>query len=355
MLVKPLSILLPSRSAIVDIDKHVLDAKSTFSDMRSSSQYISVNDQMVVYRITDNNRSYTGIVLGVDTLEFNDDIIIHHERTMPSKVSKQVKVAKDEEGFSKPIILTNSAIPSVSEIMNRYSLQQPLIDVSLEKYGAQHQIWPITDHNDIKTIVDVFSEREKAYIVDGHHRTRAIQELTDDPEVRMSTGLCAIFDIEQLDILPFHRIVDIDMPTSTFIDKVSMVGNLQNLSEARFPTKPNEVVILLEGKYYSLIWPEHDVTSIAKLDVNQLSISILRDILGINKESTSSRVSYIEGNNAIFKIESKIKATKKAAFLLYPISIDDLIAILDDGHILPPKSTFFLPRMANGIVSMAWN
>ena len=354
MLVKPLSILLPSESALLDINQHVLDAKSTFSDMRAQGQYILLIDQMIVYRITDSNRSFTGIVLGVDTSEFNNETIIHHERTMPSKVAKQTSVAKEQGGLSKPIILTNRAIPAISEIMNRYTSQIPLIDLHLDKYGAQHQIWPISDSKDLKVIADAFSEKEKAYIVDGHHRTRAIQAFCSDPEVPISVGLSAMFDIEQLDILPFHRIVDIEMPSSSFINELSKVGILETLNQSKFPSKANEVVILLEGKCYNFTWPQQSSNPIEQLDVNQLSKIILRDILGIEKESISSKVTYIEGNHKIEEIESKILGTKKAAFLLHPISIDDLIDILNDGHILPPKSTFFLPRMANGIVSMAW-
>ena len=354
MLVKPLSILLPSDSALLDINQHVLDAKSTFSVMRAQGQYISLFDQMIVYCITDSNRSFTGIVLGVDTSDFNDDTIIHHERTIPSKVGKQASVAKQQGGLSKPIILTTRAVPAISEIMNRYSSQEPLIDLFIDKYGARHQIWPITDSKDLKVIVDAFSEKEKAYIVDGHHRTRAIQELCSDPEVPISVGLSAMFDIEQLDILPFHRIVDIDMPTNSFINELSKVGTLETLNQSKFPDKANEVVIMLEGKYYNFTWATQSSNPIEQLDVNQLSKIILRGILEIKKESISLKVSYIEGNHSVEQIESKIIGTRKAAFLLHPISIDDLIDILNDGHILPPKSTFFLPRMANGIVSMAW-
>jgi len=235
MLVRPISLLIPSESGLVDIDQHVSAAKTSFDQMRSYNQYITLQDHILIYRIIDSQRSYTGIILGVNTAEFTDDKIVHHELTIPSKVARQTAIAKEQCGFSKPILLTNRPIPVINSIIERRTLQKPFVDIHLDRYDAQHQIWQITDPIDIHTIIEVFATRDKAYIVDGHHRTRAMQQLSVDPSVKLPYGLCGMFDIEQLEILPFHRIVDIDIDPSTFLEHFSTIGNLDLPKSSRFP------------------------------------------------------------------------------------------------------------------------
>jgi len=352
MRVQPISILVPSDSAKADIAKHVFDAKFSFAEMRTQGHYRQLSNQMLVYRITDADRSFTGIVLGIDINEFIGDTIVHHERTISSKVANQTAVAKGQGGFSKPILLTTRAIPAVTDIINRYTIQQPLLDVHLKKYSARHQVWPIDDNRDVDIIINSFAKKGQAYIVDGHHRTRAIEALSRDKDVSIPSGLCAMFDIDQLDILPFHRIVELDISKDKLLSELRNIGTVDKLSKSQFPNASGEIILLFNGSAYSFRWKEKPASAIEALDVNLLSKLILKDILHIRKESSSSKVAYLEGNYSLTTIRSKIKGNSKVAFLLHPISREAFISTVNTGHLLPPKSTWFLPRMANGIVSM---
>lgn len=305
---------------------------------------------MMVYRIVSDQRAYTGIVLGVGIDNFNDGSIVHHEQTIPNKVAHQTELVKKKNGLKKPILLTHQVIPEIKTLIDELTKTQPTVDIQLDKYHSRHQLWSITEPSHILKISSVYSDIENTYIVDGHHRTAAIQALGSTGIA--NHGLCALFDVDELDILPFHRVVQTDISPSVILDKLKTISTLEEIENPCTPSQSNELVCLINGKAYLLRWNADLISDdqVAALDVNLLSTHILKNILGITSERDSN-IKYVEGNQTAESIGSKLDSNE-VAFLLHPIDIQDLIQITDAQQLLPPKSTWFLPRMASGLMRM---
>jgi len=350
VIVKAVSLLVPSLAACGDIDNHILSAKTEFKNILSNGGFQSLESGMMVYRVSDNTKSHTGIILGVDISHFNDATIVHHENTIPTKVQHQVRLLEQIGGLVKPIVLTHRPLEKIKAIMHETTSVLPAVDIHLNKYQAKHQLWPISNPDHIREIESTYATINNAYIVDGHHRTAAIQAFGQSQSI--DHGLCAMFDIEELDILPFHRVIHTNLSTTIILDKLHKISTLELLGKTPLPSQTGELTALIEGKAYRLKWNQNLLSKdlMQSLDVNLLSSHVLNDILGIASER-DSKIKYVEGNHSAEKIFSSLQKGQ-IAFLLHPIAIQAFIQLVRAKAILPPKSTWFLPRMATGMVCM---
>jgi uncharacterized protein (DUF1015 family) len=167
---------------------------------------------------------------------------------------------------------------------------------------------------------------------------------------------CALFASDQLSILDFNRVIDAlqNISVTRFIIQLSKVFNIDVLKEGRRPKSKHEIVMLLQEEWYSLKWKKEVLKKIPKndiaLDATLLNEYVVRDILDIQDVRTDSRISYVDGTKSIQMVEKLVDKPTKVGFMLFPVTFSDMMHLADQGKVLPPKSTYFEPRMKSAIL-----
>ncbi|MBT8219964.1 MAG: DUF1015 family protein [Bacteroidia bacterium] len=359
MKITPISFRIPNLNEVSDINELVELAKENFARLRTKNQFRKLGKGYLVYQVIAQNHSFQGVVCGVLIEEFANRTIVHHEKTIPYKELQQAEFAEKQWGFCKPLLMTHRPIPSVGKIIDRYLDREPLISAHIERYNTTHRVWQIENPEEEEAITKAYSQIDHTFILDGHHRAAAI-DILDERGLGIHHGMCAFFDIDNLEILPFHRILQID-PGLT-IDK--LIGGLEQLGQVTknpdtfFPNKEHCIHFYLHGELIAFFWSSEileNSEAVMRLDVNLVNEYIFHQLLNINSVRKSQKIQYIEGNATPDKIKSELSVgPEKMAILLHSIDIEDLIDITSNNRLLPPKSTWFLPRLANGIVTMTF-
>ena len=312
---------------------------------------------LYVYRLRMGRHAQTGVAGCFSLDEYDADIIKKHERTRRDKEDDRTRHMLAIGAQTGPVFMTYRAAPQVSELVEQTVATEPLFDfVASDRVG--HTVWKIRD-GERNRFVDAFAGVPALYIADGHHRAasaaRARAQLRSTRAAgEWDTFLGVAFPDDQVQILPYNRIIkDLDGTTPASV--------LSRLREqfAITPGPPNpvrrgHVSMYLDGKWYTIELGEHlPSTPIAgRLDVDRLQELILAPVLGIGDVRTDKRIDFVGGARGSEFLEQSVSSGRAAvAFSLYPVSVDDLMAIADEGGIMPPKSTWFEPKLRDGLLS----
>jgi uncharacterized protein (DUF1015 family) len=322
-------------------------------------------DAIYFYQIkNDENQTATGIIACTDIQDYIENYIKKHEKTILSNESLQANLLQTRQAAIKPVLLTypaNSAIKTL--IMNHINSHEKyyMIKIGTEK----HIFWQVTEPNIIEKVQKIFKEKiTYTYLADGHHRSASFlalhNKLNNEKTKKM---LCAFFAIEELRINAFNRLVkDLNgMSEDVFLDKLMPFFKIKVLKKGVLPYAKFEMTMYMAGKWFQLNWRKSELKGFAEglvlLDVHLLNEKVLKPILGIKNIREDSRIQYMEGNQTIGAIEKRLEAFDTegpngppVVFCLFPVEFDDLKLISDANGIMPPKSTFFEPRMKNGLL-----
>lgn len=365
MRIRPFSALYPNFDFIASPDSFCANAKDSFREFQKSGFFEKLpGTAMFVYEILSGGRRHLGLIAQNDVQDFFDGRIIKHENTLREKEQQQMQMFLRWHAVLKPVLLTFSPVPEINRWLDTYAANhEPLFTTVFERENQTHKAWPVSSPKDIEAVQALFEQHiPRTYIADGHHRTTTVallhERLRDkNPVFDFANLFCAYFPSDQLDILDFNRVVE--MPTGMtaiqLIVRLTRVADLDVLPAVRKPAEKHELVFLLQGDWYSLRWKpgvlevlEHRHVS---LDANLLNELVLRDILGIQDIRTDARISYVEGARGIEGIRKSVgERPDRIGFMLFPVSFDDMIRIADAGETLPPKSTYFEPRMKSGML-----
>ena len=313
---------------------------------------------LYLYAQTMKGHTQYGLVGCVSVAEYLNDTIKKHELTRRDKEDDRTKHVKVTGAHTGPIFLTYRAQPTIDTIVNRVRSSEPVYDFVAED-GIRHQLWVIDTTVTIREITEAFGQVKNLYVADGHHRSAAAarvgKELADaNPKNRgdeeYNFFLAVLFPDNQLRIMDYNRVVkDLNGRTpEQFLDEVK-----PETSQAR-PAAKGEVGMYLDGKWYRLnIKPELLLSPdpVERLDVSILQKHFLEPVLGIDDPRTNKRIDFVGGIRGLGELERRVDSGEMAvAFALYPTSIRELFAIADAGKIMPPKSTWFEPKLRDGIV-----
>ena len=322
---------------------------------------------MYVYAQTMEGRTQTGLVAGSSIDDYFNDKIKKHELTLIAKENDRIKHMKTKMAQPGMVFLTYKAVEEIDVIIEHYTSHQAAENDFVDSQNVRHQLWKIDNENIIQKLVTLFKEQVPAsYIADGHHRSAASAKVGKQlrEENPNHTGnepynyfLSCLFPSNQLQIQDYNRVVkDLnDLSEATLLEKIAQHFTTEKIGQTIYkPTQLHEFSMYVNGNWYKLnanknTYNEND--PIGVLDVTILSKYILDEILNIKDQRTDKRIDFVGGIRGLGELQKRVDSGEmKIAFAFYPVSLDQLIAIADTGNIMPPKSTWFEPKLKSGLV-----
>ncbi len=314
-----------------------------------------------LYELTMDGRSQTGIVACTSVDDYVSGVIARHENTREDKEQDRICHVDVTDAHTGPIFLAYRSDAELSKQMELIKSGQPLYDFTAED-GISHRVWRIEDSANICTIHERFGQIPKLYIADGHHRAASAVKvgLKRRAEYPNYTGeepfnyfLSVIFPDDQLMIMPYNRVVrDLNgHDPEDFLNQVKQCFKVEPLEIAYQPEKPRQMGMYLAGVWYKLtVKPELVCDDPVKgLDVSLLQDNLLEPVLGIKDPRTDSRIQFVGGIRGLTELERLAKEGVAVAFSMYPTSIGELFSVADAGLLMPPKSTWFEPKLRSGL------
>ncbi|MCO5232350.1 MAG: DUF1015 family protein [Chitinophagales bacterium] len=320
---------------------------------------------MYVYSQVMNGRRQTGLVAGSSIDDYFNNIIKKHELTLIAKENDRIRHMKTKMAQPGMVFLTYRNIDEITAIINNIIATPPLVHF-VDELDVTHQLWKISDSTITHTLQDLFATRvEASYIADGHHRSAASAKV--GAAIRAAKGeytgeepfnyfLSCLFPSNQLQIIDYNRVIkDLNgYSSSEILEKIQENFEIEVKSKLYAPTSLHEFSMYLDGKWYALKAKDHTYDNndpIKCLDVTVLSQFILDPILGIKDQRTDKRIDFVGGIRGLGELSKRVDSGEMAiAFAFFPVTLDQLMSIADNGMIMPPKSTWFEPKLKSGLV-----
>jgi uncharacterized protein (DUF1015 family) len=308
-----------------------------------------------LYRQVMGKHSQIGLVAAASCEDYLKNIIKKHEFTRPDKEDDRVRHIETLNSQTGPVFLTYRAVPALDEFVTKKTAEKPTIDFT-GKDGVRHSSWIVSDAAGIKLIEETFAKIPFLYIADGHHRSAAAARVYQTRKGAGHSGafLSVIFPHNQMQILPYNRVLkDLNgLTPEQLLQKLDAIFIIKP-NGAPSPTRKHELGLFISGKWHTLNFrPQFAATSdpIEKLDVTLLQKFVLDPIFGIDDPRTSKRINFVGGIRGTAELEKLVNSGEYAcAFSMFPTSIEDLMTIADAGGIMPPKSTWFEPKLRDAM------
>ncbi len=315
-----------------------------------------------IYQLIMNGRSQTGLVCVSSVDDYENDIIKKHEFTRPEKEQDRINHIKTTGAQTGNVFLAYRNVATIDTLIDTWkTTKSPQYDFVADD-GIQHTIWIVSDTDACKNITDVFATQVPCtYIADGHHRAASAAK------VRKALGsaatpesdyfLTTLFPSNQLYIMDYNRMAkDLNgLSVTDFIAAVAENFVVSKLAKDAFkPTALHEFGMYLDGSWYKLVAKEGTYTTdpIGILDVTILQNNLLSKILNINDPRTDTRIDFVGGIRGLEELEKRVDSGEmKLAISLYPVSIQQLFDVADSGQVMPPKSTWFEPKLRDGLLT----
>ena len=360
----PLSFLRVSRAEIdlpagTDLHSDAVYAKAVanFAALKARAPLIQEDfPSTYVYRLRKGSHVQTGLAACFSVLEYESDVIKKHERTRRDKEDDRTRHMLDLRAQTGLVFLTYRASRAVDGIVERATSEAPLFDFeAIDR--VQHTIWRLDPHLQHDLTV-AFKAIPALYIADGHHRAASAARVAQ--RLRGSGGagewesfLAVAFPHNQTQVLPYNRVVK-DLGLHTPQSLLAELGKHFTVKDGpALPVQKGEVAMFLDGRWHTieLTVAREGLTPADRLDVTRLQEAVLTPLLGILDVRTDKRIDFVGGNRGTEELERLVTSGSAAvAFSLHPVSVADLMAISDAGGIMPPKSTWFEPKLRDGLL-----
>ena len=319
-----------------------------------------------IYAQTMNGKTQYGIVVGANVDDYMNNVIKKHELTRKDKEEDRMKHVRVNNANIEPVFLAFPDNAELERIINKYKATEPIYDFVARLDGFGHHFWVVNDKNDIETITKAFAAMPYLYIADGHHRSAAAALVgaekakanpnhTGNEEYNYFMAVC--FPASHLTIIDYNRVVkDLNgLSEGDFLKALEKNFIVEEKGTAEYkPAKLHNFALYLGGKWYSLTAKEgtyNDNDPIGVLDVTISSNLILDEILDIKDLRTSKRIDFVGGIRGLGELKKRVDSGEMvAALALYPVSMKQLMDIADSGNIMPPKTTWFEPKLRSGLI-----
>lgn len=339
------------------IDEHDMrvyqQAALHFKDARDS-QILKLDEDecYYLYRLRDGEHVQTGFVGCVSVSDYDDGFIRKHEFTRPDKERDRVRQINALEAHTGPILLAHQPDDELNRIIAEQSTNVPLYQFTTED-GIEHTIFKITNRSDMLTIGSQFARHDALYIADGHHRAEAASKVAklhpDNEEAQLF--LAVSFSSDQLKIMGYHRAVEdlYGQSVDELLERISQrftvtVGRAETTQKHRFE-------MYLKQQWYTLDYTAQQTTVKDNLDVSILQHELLTPFLGIEDPRTDARIQFVGGIRGYAGLEQLVDhGTMAVAFHLHPTDLTDLMQVADANQVMPPKSTWFEPKLRSGLL-----
>ena len=313
------------------------------------------------YRLVMGGHEQIGIVFAASVADYDSNRIRKHEFTRPDKEDDRVRQIEALNAQTGPVLLAYPATSGVESLLAMVAKGEAIADVTADT-NVRHTIWRIDDGATIDKLTKAFDAMPALYIADGHHRSAAASRVAaarrgharpDSAEYFLAVA----FAHTQMRILPYNRVVtDLrGLSREEFLSRIGRNFTVHAASEAVTPSKPGEFGLYLAGRWYRLniiasLVPVSD--PVERLDVSLLAEYLLAPILGITDPRRDKRIDFVGGIRGLTELVKRVDSGEMAAaFSMFPTRMEDLMAVADVGEVMPPKSTWFEPKLADGLVS----
>ena len=339
-------------------------AKSAENMQKMLSEGILIREDKpcyYAYRLIMDGHSQVGLVAAASVADYDINRVRKHEFTRPAKEDDRVRQIEALNAQTGPVLLAYKSQADMDAILEETTKQPSLVDVTADD-GVQHTFWVIDDETTIEKISAGFEAMNAIYIADGHHRSASASrvakshEMSGDGNQNCDYFLSVIYPHNQMNILDYNRVItDLNgLSKDELLEKIKTAFTVTEESAAVKPAKATEFGMYLDGHWYRLninseLVPDDPVAS---LDVSLLANNLIDPVLGISDPRTDNRIDFVGGIRGLEGLEKRVNSGEMAiAFSLYPTSMEALMAVADAGEVMPPKSTWFEPKLADGLVS----
>lgn len=323
-------------------------------------------EQYYIYAQTMNGKTQYGLVVGAYVNDYMTGVIKKHELTRRDKEEDRMKHVRVNDANIEPVFFAYPDNVTLDGLIKRYAAQQPVYDFIAPIDGFRHQFWIINDDADIQLVTSEFAKMPSLYIADGHHRSAAAALVgaekakqnpnhTGKEEYNYFMAVC--FQASQLTILDYNRVVkDLNgLSSEEFLKALEKNFRVEKKgTEAYRPTTLHNFSLYLDGEWYSLTAKEGTYDNsdpIGVLDVDISSRLILDEILGIKDLRSDKRIDFVGGLRGLGELKRRVDSGEmKMALALYPVSMSQIMSIADSGKIMPPKATWFEPKLRSGLI-----
>lgn len=317
-------------------------------------------DSFYVYRIKAGEHEQTGVIALSSVEDYDKGLVKIHEKTRPEKLEDRTRHMIELQAHTGPVLLTFRDHDGIAEILKRSVQSEPLFDFVADD-GVAHTVWSISD--DSAKLGEYFSAVPASYIADGHHRAESSKLCRDKfrQDNSSHTGdesynffLSVLFPESELNILAYNRVVK-QIPGAgkeAFLASLSEVMKVEQ-SDQKEPGAKGQFCMYLDGQWYGLTPIEAASTDpVDSLDCSILQDRVLGPLLAIDDPRTSSNVNFVGGIRGTAELEKLVDSgNAQVAFSLYPVTVEDLLSVADSGQTMPPKSTWFEPKLRSGVAT----
>lgn len=308
-----------------------------------------------VYELIWKGRSQTGLFTCVSVDDYDNEVILKHELTRPDKEDDRTKHILTQSAHAEPVMMTYRDDKGIDELIAKVkSNQEPVFDFTADD-DVRHTLWRVEDPSGL---VDAFVKVDHLYIADGHHRCKSASRAAAQRKEanKNHTGKeeynffpAVLFPMSQMEILAYNRIV-YSIPDN-FMEQLQSRAEIQQDADP-VPHKKGDISIYMDGSWIGLTLPIADnPSSVEKLDAHRLQSFLLEPIMGIKDPRRDENISFVGGIRGTEELEKLVDSGKAAvAFSMFPTSIEELVAVSDEGLLMPPKSTWFEPKLRSGLL-----
>ena len=314
-----------------------------------------------IYQLIMNGRSQTGLVCGSSVDDYENDLIKKHEFTRPEKEKDRINHITTTGAQTGNVFLAYRNVAEIDEVISKWQNEKKPVYDLLAEDGIQHSIWIINDSATIDLVTELFKTKVPfTYIADGHHRAASAAKvrkaLGKDATEGANIFLTTLFPSNQLHIMDYNRVVkDLNgLEAAAFIEKVSNSFIVEKAEKAFSPKNLHQFGLYIGKQWYCLTAKENTFTNdpIGILDVTILQNNLLDPILGIKDQRTDQRIDFVGGIRGLEELAKRVNSGEMAvAISLHPVSIQQLFDIADSGNVMPPKSTWFEPKLRDGLLT----
>ena len=317
------------------------------------------------YRLIMGDIEQTGLVAGASVDDYDSNRIRKHEYTRPVKEDDRVRQIDAVNAQTGPVLLAYPDAPIVDEIIANISTTKPDMDATADD-GIQHTLWVIDDEIRIQQLTDAFNDMPAIYIADGHHRSASASRIAatrrkdsdfEKGDAPWDYFLTVIFPHHQMKIFDYNRVIkDLNgLTTSAFIEKIRENFDVNKSDTPVKPAQTGEYGMYLENQWYRLHLNHNLRTNddpVARLDISRLARYLIDPVLGISDPRTDNRIDFVGGIRGLEGLEKRVDSGEMTvAFSVFAATMEDLMKVADNNDVMPPKSTWFEPKLADGVVS----
>lgn len=310
-----------------------------------------------IYQLScDTESSQTGIVGCASVEEYKNNKIKKHERTREEKLRDRIQHIDTCHAQTGPIFLAYPTKKEITDLAAWWKRNNLPIYNFIADDGVKHTVWVVNNELTISNFQKLFEEVPAFYIADGHHRAEAAVQvgLSHGKEKGMTGGhfLSVAFPHEELEILDYNRVVaDLNGHSpEEFLDKVKKIVSVEEWGERYQPKEKGSIGMYLSGRWYRLAVEHNEEDIVERLDVSILQSYLLAPVLGIENPSVDQRISFVGGIRGLGELERLVDSEEyRVAFSLYPPTMEELLQVADEGKMMPPKSTWFEPKLRSGL------